>query len=253
MVTMLIWQYSRLTTPKLRPATGTAFLNAFLGAISPTASPNPASATSPSASSTGASEATSPIAQQSIVTNTSLGGTTSPSTNQIAQDVTSFLQNLFTSLEQGALASAGPASATNSASSQPTSTASSALSGLSGSAASSGTQSTQPYNPAFRKGYGGALNQLSKNLQSLISQLEGSNTAESTESVATSSASSSTNTASLQNTSTTPISQLQQSFGTLISDAGGTPGNSSLASFLQNFEQNLQNNGTTGSFINMSA
>ena len=252
---MLIWQYSRLTTPKLRPATGTAFLNAFLGAISPTASPNPASATSPSASSTGASEATSPIAQQSIVTNTSLGGTTSPSTNQIAQDVTSFLQNLFTSLEQGALASAGPASATNSASSQPTSTstASSALSGLSGSAASLGTQSTQPYNPAFRKGYGGALNQLSKNLQSLISQLEGSNTAENTESVATSSASSSTNTASLQNTSTTPISQLQQSFGTLISDAGGTPGNSSLASFLQNFEQNLQNNGTTGSFINMSA
>jgi len=234
-------------------ATGTAFLSAFLGAISPAASTTPTS-------STGASD---PTSSSSNPLGTSLSGVASPSVNQITQDVTSFLQNLFTTLEQGTANSVGtpPTNVLSTASG-----ATSAI-GTSASTGNSATLPTQPYNPGFQQGYGGAINQLSNNLQALISQLEGaSSSASSSTSTASSVSTSTTSTSqtdatagsmassgSTPTTTATTISQLQQSFGTLISDAGGTATNSSLTSFLQNFEQNLQNNGATGNLINMQA
>jgi len=234
-------------------ATGTAFLSAFLGAISPAVSTTPTS-------STGASD---PTSSSSNPLGTSLSGVASPSVNQITQDVTSFLQNLFTTLEQGTANSVGtpPTNVLSTASG-----ATSAI-GTSASTGNAATLPTQPYNPGFQQGYGGAINQLSNNLQALISQLEGaSSSASSSTSTASSVSTSTTSTSqtdatagsmassgSTPTTTATTISQLQQSFGTLISDAGGTATNSSLTSFLQNFEQNLQNNGATGNLINMQA
>ena len=233
-------------------ATGTAFLSAFLGAISPSAS---------TTSSTAASDSTS---NNSNPLGTSLSGVASPSVNQITQDVTSFLQNLFTTLGQGSANTVGTSPSTNAPSIA--SGATSAI-GTSASTGNSATLPTQPYNPGFQQGYGGAINQLSNNLQALISQLEGaSSSASSSTSTASSVSTSTTSTSqtdatagsmassgSTPTTTATTISQLQQSFGTLISDAGGTATNSSLTSFLQNFEQNLQNNGATGNLINMQA
>ena len=235
-------------------ATGTAFLSAFLGAISPAASTTPTS-------STGASD---PTSSSSNPLGTSLSGVASPSVNQITQDVTSFLQNLFTTLGQGSANTVGTSPSTNAPSIA--SGATSAI-GTSASTGNSATLPTQPYNPGFQQGYGGAINQLSNNLQALISQLEGaSSSASSSTSTASSVSTSTTSTSqtdatagsmassgSTPTTTATTISQLQQSFGTLISDAGGTATNSSLTSFLQNFEQNLQNNGATGNLINMQA
>ena len=247
----------QLSANSVASATGTAFLSAFLGAISPSA----ATSSTASTGATGATSSSSSTATSPSLPSTTLTGTATPSVNQITQDVTSFLQNLFTSLGQGAPGSMGSAGFSSPIASSPTSTTSAALGALSGSTGTSGTSGVQPYNPGFQQGYAGAVNQLSSSLQTLISQLEGSSAAASTGTgTATTTADNSTigttaTTSTNQPVSTTAsqISQLQQSFGTLISDAGGTANNSSLTSFLQNFEQNLQTTGTTGSFINLQA
>jgi hypothetical protein len=140
---------------------------------------------------------------------------------KIAENMDSFLNNLFTTLQ-------------------------------SNNSSSSNTSSSAKSNPYAASG---SSNQLSTGLQSLIQQLA---KAPSTLNALGSSSVDSTSSQSATGNSDNPDSmssqtaQLQASYDQLLSSQGGSTGSSSLINFLQNFETNLKTMQSTGGLLNQN-
>ena len=158
---------------------------------------------------------------------TSLAGISSLSSSsmispaqEIAQNMDNFLNNLLTTLQ-----SKNPGSATGSNSSTP------------------GKQNPYASSPS---------NQMSSGLQGLIQQLAKNPNAASELNL--SSTSSSADGVSAKSVANDPqVAELQNSYDKLVNSQGGSAGASSLISFLQNFETNMKNMQSNGSFLNLQA
>ncbi len=216
-----------------------------------------ASASATSSTSIGQSS-TTPI-------NNNTGSTQNASNSASVQDVEAFLQNLLMALQSQSTTSAGSttpvanasASGTTSTQVAATSTTASTTTGATSTSTTAST-SANPSSGNVHRGGGhhhhyseGSNTQLSSNLQNLISQLTANSSIDSTAGASDTSGTRSVATAA-STASSTPLSQLQQSFNQLTANANSSSSNS-LTAFLQNFSQNLQFMSTSGSLLNTQA
>lgn len=218
---------------------------------------------------TASSSTSSAGASTSAATSGSAASAPSSLDPAVAQSLSTFMQNLFATLQAQAGAqptalspttpssAQGAAAVTSSSASSATQVASqtsASSTGLTPSTNPTGAPSSGPVRHGHHGGghhhysEGASSSQLSANLQSLISQLGAANST----STDLSSAS-----ATSPSASTDALAQLQQSFNNLSTATGSSTSsngaNNTLAAFLQNLSQNLQSMGTSGSLLNISA
>jgi len=240
-------------------SSSTSFATALINSLTQTGLISASNALSPSsASALGANTPSAASQTSSVLAPSSLDPA-------VAQSLSTFMQNLFASLQaQAGAANAPQGSATPSSSEGAaivTSTAPTSAAQVASQTVNSSTGIATPMNasgtpPSGQVRHGphggghhhyseGASNsQLSSNLQALITQLSSSSS--STGSVANANSSTSTSTA------TDALAQLQQSFANLSNASGGANSNT-LSAFLQNLSQNLQSMASTGGLVNLSA
>ena len=223
------------------------------GLISASSAVTPTSASASGANSSSASSVSAATAPSSL----------DPA---IAQSLSTFMQNLFATLQAQAgaqpstLSPTTPSSAqgvaavtsnTGTSATQVAAQTNATSSGISTPANATGAPANGPVRHGHHGGHhhyteGSSSSQLSANLQTLISQLSSASSSSTTGSTDTSAVGTS------PSASTDALAQLEQSFTNLTNTAGSAGGNT-LTSFLQNLSQNLQSMGTSGSLLNVSA
>jgi hypothetical protein len=224
-------------------------------------------AQSQSSASSSAASTTSISQASTAATNNSSGSAQNANNSPSVQDVEAFLQNLLTALQSQSATSNGSTtpvantSASGTTSTQVAAATTTAGNTTSGATSTSNTPSTSANpssGPVHRGGGGhhhhyseGSNTQLSSNLQNLISQLSANTTTNSSTAVGDITDANGA-TSSVAAASSTPVSQLQQSFNQLTGNANSST-SSSLTAFLQNFSQNLQFMNTSGSLLNTQA